>query len=72
MRIETMQVQYKTVPPPTVTFADGTIFADKDEEKAVNISIESQAGVVKVEFVPHGGQDRNLGEAPRPTRNSMN
>lgn len=50
VRIETMQVQYKTVPPPTVTFADGTIFADKDEEKAVNISIESQAGVVKVEL----------------------
>lgn len=50
VRIVSMSVSYKTVPPPTVTFADGTIFADKDEEKAVNISIESQAGVVKVEL----------------------
>lgn len=50
VRIASMTVSYKTVPPPTVTFADATIFADKDEEKAVDIAIESQAGVVKVEL----------------------
>ena len=50
VRIETMQVQYKTVPPPAVTFAQTTITADKNEEKAVDIAIESQAGVVKVEL----------------------
>ena len=50
VRIETMQIQYKTVPPPVVTFAQTTIAADKDEEKTVEIAIESQAGVVKVEL----------------------
>lgn len=50
VRIETMQVQYKTVPPPAVTFAQTTITADKNEEKTVDIAIESQAGVVKVEL----------------------
>lgn len=50
VRIETMQVAYKTVPPPSVTFGQTTITADKNEEKAVDIAIESQAGVVKVEL----------------------
>lgn len=50
VRIETMQILYKTVPPPVVTFAQTTITADKDEEKAVEIAIESQAGIVKVEL----------------------
>lgn len=50
IRIETLSVQYKTVPPPVVTFAEQMILADKDEEKAVNIHMESQAGIVKVEL----------------------
>ena len=40
VRIETMQIQYKTVPPPVVTFAQTTIAADKDEEKTVEIAID--------------------------------
>lgn len=50
VRIASMTVSYKTVPPPTVTFADAMIFADKDEKKAVNIDIESLAGIVQVEL----------------------
>ena len=60
VRIETMSVEYKTVPPPTVTFAQTTITADKDEEKAVEISIESQAGVVKVELFRVEGKTETL------------
>ena len=50
VRIVSLSVSYKTVPPPSVAFAQTTITADKDEEKAVEINIESQAGVVKVEL----------------------
>lgn len=50
IRIETLAVEYKTVPPPVVTLAEQTILAGKDEEKAVNIHMESEAGIVKVEL----------------------
>ena len=50
VRIVSLPVTYKTVPPPAVTFVQTTITADKNEEKAVEIGIESQAGVVKVEL----------------------
>lgn len=60
VRIVTLPVKYKTVPPPAVEFADATIFADKDEQKAVNISIESQAGVVKVELYRLEGKNEEL------------
>ena len=50
VRISTMTVSYKTVPPPAAAFASEMIVADRDEEKAVEITIESQAGVAKVEL----------------------
>ncbi len=50
VRISTLTVTYKTVPPPTAVFAADVIVADRDEEKAVEIAIESQAGVAKVEL----------------------
>lgn len=60
VRIETLAIEYKTVPPPTVTFAQTTIFADKDETKAVDIDIASQAGVVKVELYRVEGTTETL------------
>ncbi len=50
VRIVSMPVKYKTVPPPTVTPGVETIVADKDERKAVSLDIESMAGVAKVEL----------------------
>lgn len=60
VRIATMAVAYKTVPPPSVEFAAATIVADRDEEKAVEIAIESQAGVAKVELYRVEGKTETL------------
>lgn len=50
VRIVSLPVKYKTVPPPAVVPVSETILADKDEQKAVELAIESLAGVVKVEL----------------------
>ena len=60
VRIATMAVNYKTVPPPSVEFAVATIIADRDEEKSVEIAIESQAGVAKVALYRVEGKTETL------------
>lgn len=50
VRIVSLPVKYKTVPPPTVVPAAETIVAERNERKAVPLTIESMAGVVKVEL----------------------
>ena len=60
VRIATMAVNYKTVPPPSVEFAAATIIADRDEEKSVEIAIESQAGVAKVALYRVEGKTETL------------
>ncbi len=60
VRIATMAVNYKTVPPPSVEFAAATIIADRDEEKSVEIVIESQAGVAKVALYRVEGKTETL------------
>lgn len=65
IRIETLSIRYKTVPPPTVAFEETTITADKDEEKPVKIHMESQAGIVKVELYRLDG----VTDAPVKTTN---
>lgn len=73
VRIETMQVEYKTVPPPAVTFAQTTITADKNEEKTVEIGIESQAGIVKVElFRVEGKTETSVKTTTYEKLNSLN
>lgn len=56
VRIVSMPVKYKTVPPPTVVPAAETILADRNESKAVALDIESMAGVVKVELFLQRGK----------------
>ncbi|MDE6508018.1 MAG: hypothetical protein K2L04_06115 [Alistipes sp.] len=56
VRIVSLPVKYKTVPPPTVTPATETIVAERDESKAVALDIESMAGVVKVELFLRKGK----------------
>lgn len=56
VRIVSLPVKYKTVPPPTVTPAAETIVAERDESKAVVLDIESMAGVVKVELFLRKGK----------------
>lgn len=56
VRIVSLPVKYKTVPPPTVVPASETLWADKDEAKAVALEIESLAGVVKVELFAQRGK----------------
>lgn len=60
VRIATMSVVYKTVPPPSVEFAAATIIADRNEEKGVQIAIASQAGVAKVELFRVEGKVETL------------
>lgn len=60
VRISTLPISYKTVPPPVVTLASETIFADKDEEKAVEFTVESLAGVVKVDIYRLEGKTETL------------
>lgn len=48
--IQTLPVHYTTVAPPVLTFAQSTITADKDEQKAVEVQIESEGGLAKVEL----------------------
>lgn len=60
VRITTLPVSYKTVPPPAVTLASETIFADKDEQKTVAFEAESLAGVVKVEVYRLEGKTETL------------
>ena len=50
IRISTLPVVYKSVPPPTVTFIDEVIIADKGENKVVEANITSASGVVKVDL----------------------
>lgn len=60
VRISTLSVTYKTVPPPVATFASALILADRNEEKAVEMSIESQAGLAKVELYRVEGKTETL------------
>lgn len=60
VRIATMAVVYKTVPPPSVEFAAATIIADRNEEKGVQVAIASQAGVAKVELFRVEGKVETL------------
>lgn len=60
VRIATMSVVYKTVPPPSVEFAAATIIADRNEEKGVQVAIASQAGVAKVELFRVEGKVETL------------
>lgn len=56
VRIVSLPVKYKTVPPPTVTPAAESIVAERNESKAVAFDIESLAGVVKVELFLRKGK----------------
>lgn len=56
VRIVSLPVKYKTVPPPAVAPAAETIVAECDESKAVALDIESLAGVVKVELFLRKGK----------------
>lgn len=67
VRIVSLPVKYKTVPPPTVVPASETLWADKDEVKAVGLEIESLAGVVKVELFPQRG--KTFDQEPAVTKN---
>ncbi len=49
IRIATLPVVYKSVPPPTVSFVEDIIIANKSETKVVEANIASESGVVKVE-----------------------
>lgn len=49
VKISTLPVIYKAVPPPTVTFVDEVVIAAKEESKTIDVNIESFLGVSKVE-----------------------
>lgn len=49
IKISTLPVSYKSVPPPTLTFVDEVIVADKGEFKPVGVLITSASGVAKIE-----------------------
>lgn len=56
VRIVSLPVKYRTVPPPTVVPAATTLVAERSERKAVALDIESMAGVVKVELFLRKGK----------------
>ena len=50
VKIVTMTVNYLTPAPPTITLKEDTVFADKDETKAITLRMESQRGIRNVKI----------------------